>query len=55
MWLATPSSYDSSIHDTSPVFIGAFGRWFKYNLPISLHLMVGTRRIERNVGLHFYS
>jgi hypothetical protein len=22
-WLATPSPYDSSIHDTSPVFIGA--------------------------------
>ena len=28
MWLATPSSYDSFIHDTSPVFIGAIGRWF---------------------------
>ena len=25
MWLATPSSYDSFIHDTSPVFIGALG------------------------------
>jgi hypothetical protein len=25
MWLATPSSYDSFIHDTSPVFIGAIG------------------------------
>ncbi len=32
MWLATPSSYDSLIHNTSPVFIGAFGRWFKCNL-----------------------
>ena len=25
MWFATPSSYDSFIHDTSPVFIGALG------------------------------
>ena len=25
MWFATPSSYDSFIHDTSPVFIGAIG------------------------------
>ena len=27
-WLAMPSSYDSFIHNTPPVFIGAFGRRF---------------------------
>jgi hypothetical protein len=32
MWFATPSSYDSFIHDTSPVFIGAFGT--SYIVPV---------------------
>ncbi|MBU1207965.1 MAG: hypothetical protein KKH04_13725 [Proteobacteria bacterium] len=29
MWFATPSSYDSSIHDTLPVLPGAFGTLIK--------------------------